>query len=464
MKGISRVSLGLHARLMAWLLALLLLAWGALWFGTRYNIEATAATGLDQRLESIASLLLHVQVSRDQDADGTQGLVSSIIADLDDALRFEIVSSKGDVLARSEPFPDAARETTAGFADTLIDDERWRVFTLSDEERGLTSRVALNQHAGFAALDALTDTFQRPLLWLLPVFAVLALIAVWRGLAPLRAIEKAIAEQDPQAPEALVIERERVPTDLRPLVDQLDRLMRRLREVLLRQRAFTTGAGHELRTPLAGCRSQLQVAQRSPEPEQRHRALDKAERSLEQMAGLVEQLLLLARADPAAPPPETEPLDLVERVRRGVASRERHAAVAGVSLRVETREDQSPPIEANASLIDTLITNLLDNAIRFSPPQGEVRIELVQRPGDGVQLRVRDQGPGITEEDRAHVFDPFFSSQRGHGGGLGLAIVQAVAQAHGGEAEAQVAEGGGTEIRVSLPLASRERTPEQRST
>jgi len=159
--------------------------------------------------------------------------------------------------------------------------------------------------------------------------------------------------------------------------------------------------------------------------------------------------------DPAAPGLDTRPLEFGQLVHRLVAERNDAAVSDGVELALKTPEDVSLPVEGNSHLLETLVSNLLDNAIRFSPNGVKVQVHL-ENQGDRVCLRVRDQGPGIPSDEIEHLFDPFFCSRSpGKGSnGLGLAIVQAVAKAHGGEAKALQPTPRGAEIIICLPLTT----------
>ncbi|MDW5377684.1 ATP-binding protein [Halomonas sp. HP20-15] len=459
-------AIGLHARLLIWLLILLAMLWLTLWTHARHTIEDNASRELDHRLQSTATLLLRIYVGNLQTADAdarpraalNQPFLAQLMALPNSATgpqppSFEVLSAEHGVLASSSDFPAAARFSSPGFDSRFIANQQWRIFTLNDLWHGITIRVALNQHVGTAHAAMLNHDVTQSLLWLLPAFTLLAFVSVWRGLAPLRRIEHAIARQNPLAPRPLNIDRRRVPVELREFIATLDRLMNRVREVLTRQRAFTAGAGHELRTPLAGCRAQLQVARRSRSAEGRERALCKAQQSIDHMTTLVDQLLILARLDPVAPRLDTHPMDFSEVIRRVV---ERIGTPRAVQLRL-AMPDEPVTVIGNAPLIETLVTNLINNAIRFSPRQGTVHVALACHDGRAL-LRICDQGPGIAPERHERVFDPF---QQGHGkadegSGLGLAIVRAVAQAHGGQAMVHSPRDGGTEIRVTLPIADRD--------
>jgi two-component system sensor histidine kinase MprB len=210
------------------------------------------------------------------------------------------------------------------------------------------------------------------------------------------------------------------------------------------QRQLVSDASHELRTPLTSLRTNIEVLARDealPAGE-REKLLRDVTEQLTEMTALVAELVELARGDQAPVEPEDVRLDLVtadaiERTRRNRP---------GVTFELDLQESM---IRAVPSNIERAISNLLDNAAKWSPPDGEVEVSV--RDGE---LTVRDHGPGIDPDDLPFVFDRFYRapSARGlPGSGLGLAIVRQVAEAHGGTVTAEAADGGGTRMRLSLP-------------
>lgn len=454
MRLVRAGTLGLHARLVLWLLVMLAVLWLLIWGNTRSIIHDVAARDVDRRLQSTASLLLRLYVDDDGLRAGAGGAVIGPAMDAaDDSPRYLIETNGGTAVVRSSGFPMAMRSAAPGFTNHTVGRQRWRLYTLSDTGHGVRVRVALTQSTGQAYTDELSRDFARPLHWLLPLLVVLAFFSVWRGLAPLRGIERAVARIDPVDPQPLDVERRRAPWELYKLIGTLNNLIGRVREVLVRQRAFTVGAGHELRTPLAGCRTQLHVARRSDDETRREHALRQASVSMDRMTTLLEQLLLFARLDPAAPPLERRHFDLNALIHRVTASLTGEADRAGVRL-VRDGNDEPAILHGNAVLIETLIANLLSNAIRFSPRGAEVRLALTSC-GNQFCLTVRDQGEGLSETQRRRIFEPFYKDDGHAGSGVGLAIVEAVVRAHGGSVVAMSPACAGTEIRVRLPQTSR---------
>jgi two-component system sensor histidine kinase MprB len=209
------------------------------------------------------------------------------------------------------------------------------------------------------------------------------------------------------------------------------------------QRQLVADASHELRTPLTSLRTNIEVlaSERTLPSGERERLLADVVDQLTEMTTLISGLIDLARGEQHTLEPEEVRLDLVasEAVER--ARRDRPAVTFTTDLQEST-------VQGVPSTIERAVANLLDNAAKWSPPNGDVEVEV----RDGA-LSVRDHGPGIDEEDLPHVFDRFYRSPsaRGRpGSGLGLAIVRQVAVAHGGEVVAEAADGGGTRMTLRL--------------
>jgi two-component system sensor histidine kinase MprB len=214
------------------------------------------------------------------------------------------------------------------------------------------------------------------------------------------------------------------------------------------QRRLVADASHELRTPLTSLRTNLEVLARggSLDPADRERLREDLVTQLEELTALVGDLVDLAR-DEEPDEPCTEDVRLDRLVAVAVERARRHAPDVTFETTLE------PALVAGVpARLDRAIANLLDNAAKWSPPGAVVDVRIQ----DG-ELHVRDRGPGIPEDDRAHVFDRFYRADtaRGRpGSGLGLAIVRQVAEAHGGSVTAEAADGGGALLRLHLPVLS----------
>jgi len=252
--------------------------------------------------------------------------------------------------------------------------------------------------------------------------------------------------------------------------DELGRLARTLNGMLVRlegafaqTRQFAADASHELRTPLTVLRGEIEVALRNPRtPMEYTRVLHSALDEVARMTRLVEELLLLSRADAGALRLDTGPVELdslVEEVSR-------HGAVLGQARGVEVRLQTLEPITAHgdAHRLKQVVLNLVDNAVKYTPPGGRVTIDLSRKPavsggGGKAEIAVHDTGVGIPAEALPRVFERFYRGDpartRGtSGAGLGLCIAKSIAEAHGGTIAVDSAPGAGSTFTVSLPLAA----------
>jgi two-component system, OmpR family, sensor kinase len=239
------------------------------------------------------------------------------------------------------------------------------------------------------------------------------------------------------------------------LAAAFDQMVERLEAAFAAQRQLVSDAAHELRTPLNGLAGTLEIVQVGIERgdlDGARRLLGSVEGELDRLGRLVNDLLTLSSLDERSPAPMA-PVALVPVLRDVV----RRARILAPDLAIVARLDQPATVIGNRDQIERVFTNVLDNAVKYTPPTG--RVEVALRVADGLaEVTVSDTGRGIPPEDLPHIFDRFYRADRArarqHGGaGLGLAIVQAIVQAHGGQVAAESPPGVGTTIRVCLPLA-----------
>jgi signal transduction histidine kinase len=247
---------------------------------------------------------------------------------------------------------------------------------------------------------------------------------------------------------------------LEQMLRSLDAARSEREAAMRRQREFVADASHELRTPLTSIIANLELLQASleePGKGEERAVVDSALRSSNRMSRLVADLLLLARADAGRPGARTD-CDLAEIA--GNAAAEVAPTAGERELRIEN--DRPLPVEGNPDELHRLVLNLLDNAVRHTPPGSRIELRLRAAGRDAV-IEVSDDGPGIPAARREEVFGRFVrgdgpadTSARG-GSGLGLAIVRAVATSHGGSAEVTGSDSGGALFTVRIPLSRSER-------
>jgi signal transduction histidine kinase len=238
----------------------------------------------------------------------------------------------------------------------------------------------------------------------------------------------------------------------------LEENIERARRLEQMRRNFVADASHQLRTPLTGARGFLEALAdgTAGTPEARERCVTVALQQLGRMTALIDKLLDLSRFDAGAAELEiasVRPGDLIE---GAVSTFEPRLKEAGLRIEVTT-EPELPGIEVDGGRIAEALGNLIDNAIRFSPPGGHITVGAA-RDGDRLRLGVRDEGPGVPEAELASIWERFFSrspsAQQAAGMGLGLAIVREIVSAHGGQVFARNASEGGAEFGFTLPIAA----------
>ncbi|MFG1690638.1 sensor histidine kinase [Gemmatimonadota bacterium] len=238
------------------------------------------------------------------------------------------------------------------------------------------------------------------------------------------------------------------------LVQVLNEMLARLDSAIESQRRFTADASHELRSPLTALRGELEVSRRRERsPEEYARVIDSSLEEVERLSRISEDLLTLTRSEAGAVTLQPREISLAERARATANRLERQAGEKEIAVTVRGEAEAS----LDPDLMDRVIWNLLDNAIKFTPRGGQVSVE-VRREEDAVVLEVTDTGPGIPDEQPTRIWERFFRADesRTHsdgsaGTGLGLAIVQAIVRLHGGEAFAENQPGGGALFLVRLP-------------
>jgi len=368
-------------------------------------------------------------------------------------IAFQVRDGGGRLLARSASAPEAPfAPLAAGFDTRPFAGQDWRVFTLRSGDVWI--QVAERDDVRGELTEKLAFAAVAPLLAGIPLLLLLVGLLIRYGLAPLSALARQVASRQPGSVEPLALAR--APAEIAPLVEALNGLLARVRDALERERRFTADAAHELRTPLAALKVHAQNAARAASAAEREASLKRMLQGLERTVHLAEQMLAYSRA--------TVPGDAsrLERVVLGTLLRE---ALDAVQPRAQERrcavEIAVDPAAAGAAVsgdrqkLLSLVTNLLDNAVRYGPEGGRVRAEL-RNEGGATVLAVADEGTGIPGDLRERVFESYYRipGSAGPGSGLGLAIVREVAEAHGARVAIEDGPGRrGARVVVRFPAA-----------
>ena len=314
--------------------------------------------------------------------------------------------------------------TTPGFSEHTHQGARWRFYAVQDDDAEY--RVVVGQ--AYAARERLAREVGLSLL--LPAMLALPLmaLAVWwvvsRALQPVNAVARQVGALDAQA-LAPLDEAARLPDEITPLRSALNALIRRVTEAFENERRFTADAAHELRTPLAALKVQAQVALRAQANDSRQHALIQVIAGVDRMTHLVEQLLTLARVDPARHDIAPQPFDPAAIITEVCSELLPQALRQGQSLSVDAAPGCS--IAITPAWLQIALRNLVDNALRYAGKGAHIEVRLA-RTGSGCTLSVADDGPGVVPELRTRLTARFVRGEsEGEGCGLGLSIAARVA-------------------------------------
>lgn len=319
-------------------------------------------------------------------------------------------------------------ETPLGFSDIQLKNSDWRVYATVDPETKNKIVVAELYDIRNQLVDDITRNNGYILLITYPIFGTLIWIIV--GLA-LRSITRVTNEISNRASTYLEpVQAEKIPIEIEPLVAELNQLFLRLKLAFDRNKRFAGDAAHELRTPLAALKTQAQVALKAHNEEERTKAIQKVVQSVDRSSHVVAQLLILSRLSQEEELNDICPVDLHKLATEIVA----YLVPVALEKNIEI-ELASPPhhviIQGNDIALGILIRNIVDNAIRYTPNDGQIKIQLLN-DNEHVIFRVIDSGPGIPKELRDRVFERFYRilGTQAQGSGLGLAIVSQIADLH----------------------------------
>jgi two-component system sensor histidine kinase TctE len=442
----------LRLRLLAWLLPPLLVVAIVAAGGAYTFLERRLTAAYDHDLGDIARAL--VPYIRDDAGrlfiDFTPQAEAVLRADSIDQIYYSVLGANGKFIAgdRTMPAADTAPALSPRFWDDMRHGERVRAVVLDSNAMGQPVRIIAAETTRKrmrASRDAMFSAIVPAVLLLVAAVAGIV-VGVGRGLRPLDAMRDAI-----QARSHVDLRPFDGPIDaeLRPLVAALNGMLSRLDEAQQHQTRFIANAAHQLRTPIAGVITQLDLAKSSGGDREAH--LKQAREGTARLARLAQQILSLAAADPRSNPAAvSEKCDLAGIVTSHADEWIRMARGMGADLEFELAP---APVTCNALLVGELASNLVHNAARY----GATTVTVATRVDGGhPMLEVIDDGPGIPREARERVFERFsrLGSQSTEGSGLGLAIVSEIAQRHGASVNLSDGPGGrGTRVAITFPKA-----------
>lgn len=366
---------------------------------------------------------------------------------------FQVWTNGGKLLLHSSSAPKIPLTSeTDGFSDKSIANQDWRVFTTYNDKAGVRTVLAERYDTRNELGHRIAQDDLYIMLLTFPLSGLLIWIIIGRGLDSLEKVAEEVSNRAPSHLEP--VDLHEVPEEIKPVIDELNKLFYRLKEGFEREKRFAADAAHELRTPLAALKTQAQVALNINNIEEKNLALQKLIASVNRSTHIVQQLLTMSRLVPEAANLQDEDEVNLEKLTRDILAMLAPVAVEKqIELEFE-HEENIPLIIGNATALGILIRNLVDNAIRYSNENGRIMVQLLKKNNE-VILEVCDNGPGIPPELQARVFERFFRvlGNKSPGSGLGLAIVRQICELHGGRVIlASPKVDTGLIVRVYLPL------------
>ncbi len=343
-------------------------------------------------------------------------------------LAFLIKGVDGRTYLRSN-LPTSFNTFTEGYNNQIIDGKLWRMYGLTESSGQFHVQIGELMSVRQETVSEIVLNSLWPMIISLPMFGIFIWIVVGSGLKPLQSIADKVRRRDPNALDA--ISTQGVPSEAVPMVVSLNSLFHRVQRVLENERRFTADAAHELRTPLAALKTLAQAKSLADEGNGHRSFLDQVMRGVDRATHLLEQLLTLARMDShTLEQSHVEEVDLHSETINILASLGAKALEKDIELAYEGIEE-SVLVPGYAPGIQILLRNIIDNAIRYTPENGEVCVKL-EEDDTNLKLVVRDTGPGIPKEKQQGLYQRFRRGEGAttQGSGLGLSIVKRIVDLH----------------------------------
>ncbi len=370
-------------------------------------------------------------------------------ADDTDLVYYQVIGTRGEFLSGEHDLPPPPDEDKPSNGEVRLREDviqgedvrvayTWLKVDVKADAKGSSPTVLVQVAETLEKRKTLATEIVKgtmvPQFVTLPLAVLLVWLALVRGIKPLAQLEKRIRarKSDDMSP----LDETAVPEEVAPLVSSINDLLSRLKVSLTTQKRFLADAAHQLKTPLAGLRMQADLAQRETDADELKKSLKHIGRASVRATHTVNQLLALARAETTGRSLAKQRVDLVHVVSEVMADSVPRALEKQIDLGYDgpVAGEEMTQLEGNPTLLKELVRNLLDNAINYTPENGQVTLRLMADRFSGVLvLLVEDSGPGIVESERELVFQPFYRALGTNvdGSGLGLAIVLEIAKQHG---------------------------------
>lgn len=368
-------------------------------------------------------------------------------------IAFQLRSVKEGLVLRSESAPEFALSLTRnGYSETMLDGQLWHVFSLSTENGNYVIHVGQRDDIRRELVEGIAGQQVIGFLIALPILGMMIWWIVSRTLSPVNQVKEQLASRAAGYLQPLSVDN--LPDEVLPVVTQINSLFAMLEQAFANERNFTSDASHELRTPLAGLLTQIQVAQKTTDTQMRDQALQKAQQAVSRMTHTVQQLLTLSRVQHQQAGIAKQSVDVNEALIEVISDLD-HAA-RDKRIDIELQGEPGLLIYANPQLFQVLIRNLIDNAIKYSPIEGHIKVAC-HRENNRLRLTVDDSGPGVADDDYQRITQRFYrcveTANSVEGSGLGLSIVQRIVALHAADIDFAKSGLGGLQARLQMDLA-----------
>ncbi|WP_295808268.1 ATP-binding protein [uncultured Nitratireductor sp.] len=432
-----------------------LLAVGWIYLSTQAEVERV----LDARLMEAARMVNSLLSDHRIDVGLEEGAASHVVGEFEHShrpyerqLSCQIWTLEGSLVGRSENAPATPlSEVVDGFSETEVGGERWRVFSVENQRLNVRVMVGDSLKIRESLVSDVITGLVVPALLILPFLVGVILVSVGRGLAPLSDMAETLTTRP--ANDLRPLKADKLPKEIAPAVNALNGLFKRVEDARDRERSFTAFAAHELKTPLAGVKTQAQIALASDDPAVHANALRQITMGVDRTSRLVKQLLDLAALEANDAESNLQAVSAHALLNRSVA--ELPLPADGARLVVEGGEARAPVmIFAEPHFLSLALRNLVENALNHSPETSVVECR-VERETEGVRLVVQDNGPGIPEDEILKVVGKFVRGRNrsATGSGLGLAIAQAAIGRMDGTLALENRDGGGLRAVLTVRAA-----------
>lgn len=358
---------------------------------------------------------------------------------------------RGDeVILASDNSPDGVLfPKEPGYQQLRFDNHDWYIFKLIDND--IAYVVGERSEIREELIMKIALSYLYPALLTLPLLLIMLAWTLQRGLQPLVALDQYIQQRDKDNLDPIALEKS--PQELKPIIESLNGLLARLRRSLDSERRFTATASHEMRTPLAVLKLNVQNALKAQTESERVQLLQELDASVDRAGRLINQLLALNRLEQDIHGFEKQVIDLMPLMREEIATIYPLAMEKSQIVELICEESQLP-LNTIPQLLSLLFRNLVDNAIKYSPANGRVQVT-VKRNSDTISLQIEDSGPGVPDDQRSQVFERFYriTNSEVPGSGLGLAIVRRALELLGGTITLDKSrELGGLQVNIVFPV------------